>query len=65
MAKVVDYPTTEVFQEVRPIADGYRLLLEKGVKEYFAQDEKDLLVSTQGQTNGEVSNTTSKAAAWT
>jgi len=69
MAKAVDYPTTEVFQEVRSIADGYLLLTEKGVKEYFAQDltsdEKDLLVSTQGQTNGEVFNTPLKPAAWT
>lgn len=69
MARAVDYPTTEVFQEVRLIADGYLLLTEKGVKEYFAQDltpdEKDLLVSTQGQSNGEIFNTPLKAAAWT
>jgi len=69
MAKAVDYPTTEIFEEVRPIADGYLLLTEKGVREYFAQDltsdEKDLLVSTHGQTNGEIFNTPLKAAAWT
>jgi pimeloyl-ACP methyl ester carboxylesterase len=69
MAKAVDYPTAEVFQEVRPIADGYLVLTEKGVKEYFAQDltsdEKDLLVSTQGQAHVEVLNTPLKAAAWT
>ena len=69
MAKAVDYPTTEVFQEVRPIADGYLLLTETGVNEYFAQDltpaEKDLLVSTQGQSNPEIFNTPLKAAAWT
>ena len=69
MAKAVDYPTTEVFQEVRPIADGYPLLTAKGVNEYFAQDltpgEKELLFSMQGQSKPEIFRTSLKAAAWT
>ena len=63
-----NYPPPDAFQEIRPVGDGYILLSEKGIKEYFAQDlpsdEIDLLVSTQGQTNKAIFDTPLQSTAW-
>lgn len=62
------FPTTPIFGEVRPIADGYLLLNPKGVTEYFAQDlsreEQKLIIATQSPTQGAVFGTAIKKAAW-
>jgi pimeloyl-ACP methyl ester carboxylesterase len=62
------FPTTPVFAEVRPIADGYLLLSAKGVTEEFAQDlppeEQKLIIATQSPTQGGVLGTAIKKAAW-
>ena len=62
------FPTTPVFAEVRPIADGYLLLSAKGVTEEFAQDlppeEQKLIIATQSPTQGGVLGTAIKTAAW-
>jgi pimeloyl-ACP methyl ester carboxylesterase len=62
------FPATPLFGEIQPIADGYLLLTAKGVFEYFAQDltpaEKDLVLATQGATQGAVLATPIKTAAW-
>ena len=62
------FPTTPLFAEVRPIADGYLLLSAKGVTEEFAQDlppeEQKLIIATQSPTQGGVLGTAIKTAAW-
>jgi pimeloyl-ACP methyl ester carboxylesterase len=62
------FPTTPIFGEVRPIADGYLLLNPKGVTEYFAQDlsreEQKLIIATQSPTQGALFGTAIKKAAW-
>ena len=62
------YGATPAFAEIKPIADGYLLLTEKGVSEDFAQDltpaEKRNLLATQGPTQGAILGTPITAAAW-
>jgi pimeloyl-ACP methyl ester carboxylesterase len=66
MAK--EYPPSPGGAELRPIADGYLLLSEKGIAEDFAQDlsarEKRDLLATQGATQGAALGTPIKNAAW-
>ena len=62
------YPKPPLFNEIRPIEDGYLLLTPKGVDESFAQDlsaeDKALVLATQGATQGAILATPIKAAAW-
>jgi pimeloyl-ACP methyl ester carboxylesterase len=62
------FPPTSAFDEIQPIDDGYLLLTAKGVRENFAQDlspeEQNLIIATQGATNGAVLATPIKKAAW-
>ena len=62
------YGTTPIFGGLQQIEDGFLLLTEKGVREDFAQDlthdEQNLLLATQGATNGAVLGTTLSQAAW-
>ena len=63
-----NYPAADAFAEFRDIGDGHIQLTERGIKEYFAQDlspaEKELLVATQGVTNGAVFQTPVSKPAW-
>ena len=62
------YPQPPGFSEIRPIADGYLLLTPKGVKEDFAQDlspsDQELVLATQGATQGAILGTPITKAAW-
>ena len=62
------YGATPAFGEIRPIADGFLLLTAKGIKESFAQDlspeQQDLLIATQGATQGAILQTVIGKAAW-
>ena len=62
------YGPTPAFAELRPIEDGYLLLTPKGVKECFAQDlepeDKEILLATQGATQGAILGTPIPSAAW-
>ena len=62
------YGAMPAFGEIRPIADGYLVLTEKGVTEDFAQDlpakERLAMVATQGPTQGAILGTTIPSAAW-
>jgi len=62
------YPPTEVFSELNPIDDGYLLLTQKGVYDYFAQDlapdKKYQVLATQGATQGAIFETPIGPAAW-
>jgi pimeloyl-ACP methyl ester carboxylesterase len=62
------YPKPPLFNEIRPIEDGYLLLSAKGVDESFAQDlsaeDRALVFATQGATQGAILATPIKAAAW-
>jgi pimeloyl-ACP methyl ester carboxylesterase len=62
------FPATPVFAEVRPIADGYLMLSEKAVTDFFAQDltadEKQMVFAVQGATQGAILSTPLKKAAW-
>jgi len=63
-----NFPATPLFNEIRPIEDGFLLVTAKGVMEDFAQDlspsEQALLVATQAATHGALLSTPIKAAAW-
>jgi pimeloyl-ACP methyl ester carboxylesterase len=62
------YGATPAFAELRPIEDGFLLLTPKGVKECFAQDlipeEQEVLLATQGATQGAILGTPIPSAAW-
>ena len=62
------YPKPPAFAEIKPIDDGFLLLTPKGVMENFAQDlsaeDKNLVLATQGATQGAILATPIKAAAW-
>jgi pimeloyl-ACP methyl ester carboxylesterase len=62
------FPATPGFSEIRPIADGYLLLTQKGITEDFAQDlpmaEKMTMVATQAATQGALLSTVITKAAW-
>jgi pimeloyl-ACP methyl ester carboxylesterase len=62
------FPTTPLFSEINPIADGFLLLTEKGVFEDFAQDlpveEKRTMVATQAATQSALLSTPITKAAW-
>jgi pimeloyl-ACP methyl ester carboxylesterase len=62
------FPTAPLFGEIRPIADGFLTLSEKGVHESFAQDlseeERKLVHAVQGPTQGAILQTPIKHAAW-
>jgi pimeloyl-ACP methyl ester carboxylesterase len=62
------YPKPPLFNEIRPIEDGFLMLSPKGVDESFAQDlsaeDKALVLATQGATQGAILATPIKAAAW-
>ncbi len=62
------HPKPPAFDEIRPIADGFLVLTEKGVNESFAQDlspaDKALVLATQGPTQGAILATPIRAAAW-
>jgi pimeloyl-ACP methyl ester carboxylesterase len=62
------FPPTPGFGEIQPIEDGFLLLTSKGVMENFAQDlspeEKDVVLATQGATQGAILGTPIKKAAW-
>jgi pimeloyl-ACP methyl ester carboxylesterase len=63
-----EFPVTPVFGELQPMAGGYLMLSEKGVKEDFAQDlspeDNYLVYATQGATQGAILGTPIKTAAW-
>jgi pimeloyl-ACP methyl ester carboxylesterase len=62
------FPPTPTFGEIQPIDDGYLLLTRKGIFDFFAQDlapaEKELVLATQGATQGAILSTPIKKAAW-
>ena len=62
------YGATPAFSEISQIEDGFLLLTLKGISEDFAQDlspeEKKVLYSTQGATQGAILGTTITQAAW-
>ncbi|WP_263375010.1 alpha/beta fold hydrolase [Granulicella aggregans] len=62
------YGPTPGVTELRPLADGFLVLSDKGVQEDFAQDVPDsvrkLLIATQVPTQGAVLGATISAAAW-
>jgi pimeloyl-ACP methyl ester carboxylesterase len=62
------YPKPPLFNEIKPIEDGFLLLTDKGVDESFAQDlsaeDKALVRATQGATQGAILATPIRAAAW-
>ena len=62
------YPTTPIFSQLQPIADGFVLLTAKGVHEDFAQDlseaEREMVLAVQGATNAAVFGTPISKAAW-
>jgi pimeloyl-ACP methyl ester carboxylesterase len=62
------YPKPPAFAEIKPIDDGFLLLTAKGVTENFAQDlsveDKNLVLATQGATQGAILATPIRAAAW-
>jgi pimeloyl-ACP methyl ester carboxylesterase len=62
------FPTTPLFTELQPLADGFLLLSPKGVMEDFAQDlspaEQKLIIATQSPSQGAVLGTPIKKAAW-
>ena len=62
------YGQTPGLGEVRPIADGFLLLTEKGVAEDFASDltaeEKMTIQATQAPTQGAIFGGTISTAAW-
>jgi pimeloyl-ACP methyl ester carboxylesterase len=62
------FPPTPGLAEIQPIEDGFLLLTPKGVLESFAQDlkpeEKNLVLATQGATQGAILATPIKKAAW-
>jgi pimeloyl-ACP methyl ester carboxylesterase len=62
------YPKPPLFNEIRPIEDGFLMLSPKGVDESFAQDlsaeDRALVLATQGATQGAILATPIKAAAW-
>lgn len=62
------FPTAPVFSEVKPVADGFLMLTEKGVMEHFAQDltreERALVFAVQGATHGSILSTPIRKAAW-
>src|SRR5277367_889026 len=62
------YPPTETFTELNPIEDGYLLLTQKGVYDYFAQDltptQKYHVLASQGATQSAILATPIGPAAW-
>jgi pimeloyl-ACP methyl ester carboxylesterase len=62
------FPKPPVYDEVRPIADGYLLVTAKGINEDVAPDmsqaDRDLLLATQGATQSAVLQTPITKAAW-
>ncbi len=62
------YGPTPGVTELRPLADGFLVLSDKGVQEDFAQDvadpERKLLIATQVPTQGSVLGAPMTAAAW-
>ena len=62
------YGATPGVTELRPLADGFLVLSDKGVEEDFAQDvpdeERKLLVATQVPTQGSVLGAPMTTAAW-
>ena len=62
------FPPTPALGEIKPIADGFLLLSEKGVLEDFAQDlpleEKSTMVATQGPTHGSIFTAAITKPAW-
>jgi pimeloyl-ACP methyl ester carboxylesterase len=62
------YGATPLFAELKPIADGFLLVTEKGISEDFAQDlsedEKSTMFATQGATQSAVLGTPIGKAAW-
>jgi pimeloyl-ACP methyl ester carboxylesterase len=63
-----DFPPPPGAAEMRPAADGYLTLTEKGVMEDFASDlplaQRKLIAATQGATNGAVFGAKVTTAAW-
>ena len=62
------FPPTPALAEIKPIADGFLLLSEKGVLEDFAQDlpdeEKTTMIATQGPTHGSIFTAAITKPAW-
>ena len=62
------YGATPGVTELRPLADGFLVLSDKGVEEDFAQDvaeqERKVLIATQVPTQGSVLGAPMTAAAW-
>ncbi len=62
------YGATPLFSEVKPIADGFLRVTEKGISEDFAQDlsadEKSIVFATQGAFQSAIFNTPIGKAAW-
>jgi pimeloyl-ACP methyl ester carboxylesterase len=62
------FPKPAGLDELRPLADGFLVLTNKGIEEDFAQDatpaEKAILVAVQPQTAGAIFEAKPKAAAW-
>jgi pimeloyl-ACP methyl ester carboxylesterase len=63
-----NFPSTPGFAEIQSIEDGFLMLTKKGVFECFAQDlspaEKNVVLATQGATQGAILGTLIKKAAW-
>jgi pimeloyl-ACP methyl ester carboxylesterase len=63
-----NFPTPPAYADFLQIEDGYLMLSAKGVFESFAQDlspeDKDLVLATQGATQGAILATPIKTAAW-
>lgn len=62
------YPPTPLGAELRPDAQGFLSITPKGIAEDFAQDltpaEKQLVLATQGPTNGAAFGANITTAAW-
>jgi len=62
------FPPTPALNELKPIADGFVLLSDKGVLEDFAQDlpdeEKSTMIATQGPTHNSIFTATISKPAW-
>jgi hypothetical protein len=62
------FPATPTFGEIQPIEDGYLVLTQKGIFDFFAQDltpeEKALVLAAQGATQSAILSTPIKQAAW-
>jgi len=63
-----NFPPTPGLGEIQSIEDGFLMLTKKGVFEDFAQDlspaEKNVMLATQGATQGAILGTPIKKAAW-